>query len=222
MEQKLLKDIIREEMQAKGYTPQRVRRETGIAERYIFAFMEGDQKRLPAAPYVRGYLLAIARLLNLDGAHLWKLYEAESENLKTSGAHDILPGNRYALQKISRGWFVAGAILGLLIIVVIANSNRFLGVPSLVIDVPDDETTISVESSITLMGHINPHDVLTIGGEAVSVDSEGNFTKEYPLEPGLNTIEFSVKKLLGREKRVIRTVIYEPPTPIEAVEEFLP
>ncbi len=209
MEQKLLKDILREEMQAKGYTPARMRRETGIAERYIFAFMEGDRKRLPATPYVRGYIMVIARLFNLNGADLWKLYEGEDDYLKTSGATDILPGNRYALKKISRGWIMAAVAVLLFAVYAVMNFNRFLGVPMLLIEFPNDETTVSFENAIFLRGQIDPRDILSVGGEAVSVDREGNFVQEYPLEPGLNTIEFSVKKFLGREKRVIRTVIYE-------------
>jgi hypothetical protein len=209
MENKLLKDILREEMQAKGYTPQRVRRETGIAERYVFAFMEGDYKRLPAAPYVRGYLITIGRLLNLNGADLWKLYEQEGEHSKTSGAFDTLPSNRYALKRFSRKWVISGIIGVLLVIYGVMNGNRFLGVPSLVIEFPHDEITTSAESPVTLRGRIDPRDILSIGGEAVSIDQEGNFAREYPLEPGLNIIEFSVKKLLGREKRVERNIIYE-------------
>ena len=210
MEPKLVKDIIREEMQAKGFTPVRIRRETGIAERYILAFIEGDEKKLPAVPYVRGYLIVIARLLGLDGNELWEAYEAESDHMKRSGALDILPGNRFALKKIKRTWIVGGVAVLLAIIYAALNIPRFLGLPTIIIEAPHEGTTVSTETPITLLGRIDPRDLLTIGGEEVPVESDGRFTRSYPLEPGLNTIEFSVRKLLGRETKVIRQVIYEP------------
>ncbi len=210
MEPKLLKDILREEMQAKGFTPLRIRRETGIAERYITAFLEGDPKKLPAAPYARGYLMTIGRLLQVDGNELWDLYEKETEHIKRSGPADLLPGNRFAMKKINKGWIVGGIVLVLVIIYSIANFNRFLGVPTIRIDYPTEETTVTTKSPMVITGQIDPRDAFSIGGEEISVDHDGRFTKSYPLEPGLNTIEFSVRKLLGRETKVTRQVIYQP------------
>lgn len=208
--EKLLKDILREQMQTKGYTVSRVRRETGIAERYISAFIEGDTTKLPPAPYVRGYLLTIAKVLELNGTELWENYEKEGERIKSSGPLDTLPLNRFAMKKLSKGWIILGIIVLSIAIYGALSFNRLLGVPSLTIEYPGSETTITSENPILLIGRIDPRDSLLIGAEEISTEADGSFSHEYALEPGLNAIEFVATKLLGREHREVRNVVYEP------------
>ena len=206
---KLLKDILKEQMQIKGLSLERLRQQTGIAERYLAAFFEGRKEKLPAPPYVRGYLIKIASVLDLNGPELWETYKDEVTT-KISGPTDILPFNRYALKKMSKKWLAAGTLTILLIIYAALNVNRFLGRPEIIITSPEVETLVTTASIINLLGEINPSDKLLIDGEEMTADSEGRFQKQYQLEPGLNRIEFMVKRLLGKELKVIRQVIYQP------------
>lgn len=207
---KLLKDILREQMQIKGLSPGRLRQLTGITERYIFALTEGTKEKLPAAPYVRGYLMRIAGILDLNGQELWEAYKNELL-VKSSGPLDRLPENRFALKKLSKKRLAVGIILVLFIVYLAMNANRFLGRPKIDITSPARETLVTTASVLNLAGEVNPSDKLMIDGEDVAVDEAGRFEKDYELEPGLNRIEFSVKRFLGREARVIKQVIYQPP-----------
>src|SRR3990167_724812 len=206
---KLLKDLLRDQMEAKGVTLERVKQQTGIAERYIMAFLEGKKEKLPAAPYVRGYLIRIASLLDLNGQELWKMYENELVS-KRSGAKDIMPFNRYALKKINKKMVVGALVAALFAFYGIMNVSRFLGGGQLEIVNPAAETVVTTANLITLSGKSSPNDKLMIDNEEVPVDESGNFSKEYTLLPGLNRVEFSVKRLLGREIRTVRQIIYQP------------
>jgi len=208
--EKNLKNILQDQIQVKGYTLDKLRRETGIAERYLTALLEGNHANLPASPYVRAYLIKLASLLDLDAHALWGQYRADL-GTHTSGPEDKLPINRFALKKANRSWLIAGVFIILFLIYGVANINRFLGRPNLTLSNPAVETLVTTANIITLSGSIDPEDKLVIDGEQIVTDSSGNFSTEYSLAPGLNRIEFSVKKLLGKEIKISRTVIYQEP-----------
>jgi len=209
--EKTLHDLLREQLQVKGLTVQKLRQSTGIAERYIHALVASDYSKLPAAPYVRGYLLRLAPLLDLDGNELWELYQKEGNTIKTSGPEDRMPENRFALKTINKKR-VGGALIVLIVLVYLAiSAQRFLGQPSLKLTSPGAETVVSTASIILISGSINPRDVVQIDGETTVVDAEGGFQIEYTLQPGLNNIMISVENPIARKKtEVVRRVIYQP------------
>lgn len=206
-----LKDVLREQLEQKGLTIEKLAEHTGIAERHLIALFHGNLERLPAAPYVRGYLTKVGTALNLNGQELWKLFSHEL-NLKTSGPQDRLPVNRYALKKVNRRWIITGGVIAIVLIYVAVNGNRLLGRPELVITNPTADTTTVSTESITLAGWLNARDTLTIDEEEVPLTPDGTFERRYPLVPGLNTITFVAKRLLGREMRIIRQIVYQPET----------
>ena len=69
---KPLQELLKEQVAIKGYNVERLTRITGIPERYIEGLLSGDYDKLPPAPYVRGYLLTIAPLLDLNADELWE------------------------------------------------------------------------------------------------------------------------------------------------------
>ena len=213
--------MLRDEMQTKGITLLKLRQQTGIAERYLSAFLEDESGKLPASPYVRGYLFRIASVLELDGNALWESYKASSE-LKSSGAEDRMPENRFALKRINRKmifWvgvaIVAVAYLG-------TNANRFLGKPDLVLTSPSTETSVTTASIVMISGMIKPGNIVSVGGEEVVVGSDGKFETAYHLEPGLNQITiFTENPVIGRKNEITRQVIYEPASEPPAPEEVI-
>ena len=154
--------------------------------------------------------MAIGRTLGLDGTELWAAYERDAEHLTTSGAADRLPDNRFALKRVRPVWVACAAAALIILGYGAMNFDRFLGRPTITIDSPKEETTVTTENPLRITGRIDPRDALSIGDEEVSVERDGRFALFYPLEQGLNAIEFVVTKLLGREASTLRNVIYEP------------
>jgi len=58
-------------------------------------------------------------------------------------------------------------------------------------------------------GKIDPRDSLELNGEPIYPDSTGSFSEQVPLEQGINTFEFKIKRFLGRETKIQRQIIYE-------------
>lgn len=206
--EKSLQEVLKEQLAIKGFNVERLTKITGIPERYLEGLISGDYNKLPATPYVRGYLMAIAPLLDLDAQKLWEEYKKE-EWLKSSGASDKLPTNRFAIKSISKKTILTAAFGILLAIYLGWNIGHLLGKPKLEILNPSSQVITITEPIIKLVGYINPADKLLINNEEVIVDSNGLFTKNYNLQAGLNTFEFLAKRFLGKETTVVKQVIYQ-------------
>jgi cytoskeletal protein RodZ len=178
---------------------------TNIPRQYLEALLDDRNDDLPALPYVRGYLAKIAVALGEDPAVLQIAYR-EME-LKRSGPKDILPANRFALDKNrSLWWKVLAAGVGIFLISLWL--YNFLGIPKLDINLPETPT-VSETDLFTIQGAAGPKETVYINNEQIYVTSDGFFSKEVLLDPGFNTFEIKAKKFLGRETKITRQIIYE-------------
>lgn len=209
--EKHLQEIFDDAMKQKNISYEKLAVLTNVPERYIVALQNIETKNLPAFPYVRGYLKKICETLGLNFDEIWKQYKTELTH-KTSGAFDKLPSNRFAIRKIDRKKIAYGVVAAIMLIFLGLNFNNFFGKPILKITSPSEALSTSSESSINLAGMIDPNDKLTINGKEVVTESNGNFNSTYELQPGLNTIEFKVKKLLGGENSNTRQIFLEATT----------
>ncbi|MDP3901730.1 MAG: helix-turn-helix domain-containing protein [bacterium] len=209
MEQKSLNNILKEHLTDKGLTIERLSTLTDIPSRYLTGLVDGDVSKLPPAPYVRGYLLKLGGYLGLDGQELWDLFKKE-QLVKSSGADDTLPANRFAIKKNKKGIFVGigfGVLIGLYLL---WNIGHLLGRPGLNITYPETQTAITTQSLVTITGQIDPADKLTINNQEIPVSENGYFEKEVELALGLNRIDFLVKRFLGKETSAVRQIVYQP------------
>ncbi len=204
-----LKNLLLDRLTLKELTPERTASLTGIPEQYIIAILEDKKDKLPPLPYIRGYLLKLADALEMSREEILQMYKNEFIE-KVSGSADRLPGNRFALPSFKRRWIFI--VLGLaLIILGFSFSGRIFGQPRLDLTMPDpNENPYLVGSpTITLTGRIDPGDELLINNQPATVDATGAFSKEYRLDPELNTITFTVKRFLGKELTVTKQVYYK-------------
>lgn len=203
-----IKEIVGEALHEKKMPVARLAEMTDIPERYVTMLLEGEQKGLPPAPYVRGYLIKIAGALGLEGQALWQAYKKQLE-LKTSGESDKLPTNRFAFKRVNRGKIFVIVIVLAIVLVGGLWVKALLGTGEIDIKNPVEESVITYEPSIDLRGKINPSDRLIINNEDMAIDTNGYFEKQYALEPGINSIEFKVKRLLGKETTITKQIIYQ-------------
>ena len=204
-----LKTLLDDAINLRNISPDKLSEITSVPERYIWAIQNMEVNRLPPPPYVRGYLKKISEALHLNHDEIWDLYKRELEQ-NTSGKHDRLPVNRFAIQKISKGVLVAAGIGILILIYLLAALPKLLGAPNLIVTNPTETITSVSENPIILTGSLERNDRLLINGEELAINENHTFSKSYTLQPGLNTIEFKASRLLGREKVVLRQIVYEP------------
>lgn len=197
--------LLRELMEARGIDVGKLSYLTDVPQRFISSLITGDFSNLPSEPYIRGYLFKIAGVLNTDPNALWRSFRQSAE-IHSSGAEDILPANRFGLKRVSNRkiWLILAALL--VIGFLGFRINSILGMPTLEVALPET----SVNQIINAAGKVNPGDTLTLNNEVVYPNEKGEFSKDVQLEPGLNTLEFKVKRYLGRETTITKQVFYQP------------
>lgn len=195
-------------LRLKNISTEKLALATGISERFIELLLEERYEKLPPAPYLRGYLLKISDVLNIDGERLWDEYLKSHEAMRRSGPKDILPSNRFEIAKLNKK-----IIFGILIFAPLAyfavQAPNMVGRPQLYLANLEDNM-IASEAIFTVSGKIKPTDSLTINGQEVFPQENGEFTKIVNLNSGFNTIVFKVKRFLGKENVIIKNVYYEP------------
>ncbi len=208
-EQKTLKELILERVESKGLNIDKIFQATEIPKHYLECMLKGEWIRLPAAPYTRGYFKKVAPILDWDGNEMWTLYQNETELLKTSGASDKLPENRFAIKRKNHVW--AWPILAVFLIGIYGflNIDRLLGTPELMIRNPLSASIVTSFPQFLIDGSANSRDTLFINNEEVLIEKDGQFQKNYELQIGLNTFEIVAKRFLGRETKVIKQIIYQ-------------
>ena len=208
-------DFFNSKIRERGLTLKKLSELSGITLKYLEYLSAGNFEALPSAPYFRGYLEKLGRILDFDYREWWQNIK-EEEIVKTSGTLDQLPKNRFALS--SPGKFIWPGIFLLLVVFYFgARFSKIFGQPQVSVAYPTEAFTNTASQEIVVRGELKDGDKLVINGEAVVMEDDGTWEKNILLEPGLNTIEIKAKKFLGRETRIIRQVLYKPeevgPTP---------
>ncbi|MGC9611089.1 MAG: helix-turn-helix domain-containing protein [Minisyncoccia bacterium] len=206
---KNLTNLILEALKLKGLTIDKLSQMTGVSERSLALLLEERFDKLPPAPYVHGYLVKIAEVLNLDGQKLWQEYLKNNEEIRRSGQEDVLPPNRFAIPKINKKLAVGIAAVIIVLCYLAIRLPAVFGQPEITIQGLDNNPTVVQEASTTVHGIMNPADELKINGEAVYPDKDGNFQKNILLQSGFNNIVFQVKKLLGKTYTINKQVFYQ-------------
>ncbi len=201
-------DFFNSKVRERGLTLKRISELSGITLKHLEYLSAGNFEALPPAPYFRGYLEKLGRILDFDYTEWWQNIKEEGV-VKISGTEDRLPKNRFALS--SRGKFIWPAIILLLLVFYFgARFSKIFGQPQVSVAYPTEAFTNIASQKIVVRGLLKDGDKLVINGEVVVLKNDGTWEKNILLEPGLNTIEIKAKKFLGRETRIIRQVLYEP------------
>jgi hypothetical protein len=205
-----------EKVRARGLTLKKLAEVSGIPLRHLEHLSEGYYEKLPGAPYLQGYLRALGRVLDFD-AEPWQMYFRELDLVKTSGASDRLPGNRFAFRGFPK--YSLFALIGVLILIYFGlRFSQIFGKPVLSVEFPPSDQTRVEQQVISVRGKVENTDQLSVNAEPVLFGADGVWVKEISLQPGLNSIEVTARKFLGRETQVNREVIYELPSPPEEAE----
>jgi len=74
---KNLSELITETLELRNLDVKKLSELTDIPTYYLTALIDGELLKLPAAPYIRGYLIKIAQTLRIDSDVLLRAYKQE-------------------------------------------------------------------------------------------------------------------------------------------------
>lgn len=202
----LFTEFFNKKLKERGFTLRQLSEASGISMKYLESFAHGRFENLPPTPYLRGYFLRLGEILNFDAAEWWDAVR-EDETVARAGKNDRLPRNRFSLRR-KRSLAVGGFVLILIIGYFGFRASKILGEPKLTVTAPAEETSRVTEGHVLVSGQVKNADEVLINGEQAQIENDG-FSKDVPLQPGMNSLEITAKKILGRETSVLRQVYYE-------------
>jgi len=209
VEKKELELFLSEKARAHNMSAKKIAELSGIPLKHVEHLLSGRYESLPPAPYLHGYLTRLGTLLEFDGEVWWGKLK-EDGALVGSGPEDRLPENRFARMRMPRYlWAIAGAVI--LIFYFILRGSFILGTPTLTVMTPQDIATTASTNQVTIRGKTEHADTVRVNGEPASMTPDGFFEALILLEPGVNTVEITAAKFLGREKKAVYQIVYEPP-----------
>jgi hypothetical protein len=200
------KNFLEEKLKDRGWNLKRLSEVSGVSLNHLENLVNENFKALPAAPYIRGYLIRLSKILEFDYLIWWEYFQKQN-NIKKSGKEDELPRNRFEPQLIFKPVLISLIIL-LIVFYIVLRFNFILGKPVIGLNIGENILNTN-ESNFLLQGYVKNADKVFINSSEANIDSNGQFKKEILLQPGINTIEIRAQKILGRETKLIRQIFYE-------------
>ncbi len=182
-----------------------------ISLKYLKALEKGEYAKLPAGVYGKNFLREYALFLGLDYNKLTDAYEQE-KNIFAPAEHkdffskQVASGRLFwSIPKIVRIAIIAAVILIFFIYLAI-RLNIIISAPDLFIYNPPDNL-ITEKPTVEVVGKTQSEAKITINGQTVLSDAQGNFSQLINLKTGLNQINITAAKKYGRKNTVIKQVL---------------
>ncbi len=176
---------------------------TQIKPSYIEKLEAGSYETLPADVYIRGFLKSLAQFYRIKEQILIDQYEKErgfeapKKIIKKSWQFSFTPRN-----------IVIGVslVVALGAFAYVGNQIRsVLAPPSLALEEPSSDQTVD-GNSIVFSGKAEIGAEVLINNQPVILDSNGQFTENLLLSPGLNVIEITEKNKFNRVSKITRQI----------------
>lgn len=182
-----------------------------IPIRYLENLEGGNYEKLPVFVYIQGFLKKYAQILNLPVDELLAQYGEETGTAKDLRRKEMielpsLPTPRIIVTPKRIKWAVIILIALVIIGYLIYQLDFLIAPPRLIINYPAEDLMIE-RSTIEISGQSDISAKLTINGQQVYIDKDGNFLQELNLSPGVNTLKIEAVNRFGKKSEITRQII---------------
>ncbi|KKR78082.1 MAG: DNA-binding helix-turn-helix protein [Candidatus Curtissbacteria bacterium GW2011_GWA1_40_9] len=201
-------DLVLSTRKKKKISLDKVAHDLRVKREHLEALEAENWNDLPEPAFIKGYIKNYAEYLNLDPNYVLALYRRDYDETKYPQHSRLKKEKRFFItpNKITNTIF-AIAVMAFLIYIAVQYSSIFSS-PKLEITNPKSSETTSTPA-IQIEGKTEKDATVSINGQFIAVDSSGNFSHQFLLNKGKNTIEIvasfrlSPKNKLTREIRLI-------------------
>lgn len=189
---------------------------TKVRTRFLSAIEEGKWDTLPQSAYVRGFISAYSKFLELDTKEMLKLFDSEmlfrkkEESQKISYNQSIKETKVLITPKLIAYSSVVILVLAMFSYIVYQLFS-FAGAPDLKIISPQNNIVMDSDS-LNLVGVTDIDTFITVNDENVPVSSDGKFVLDLKLHRGVNVINVKAVNKAQKESSEVYTVEYKPKT----------
>ncbi|MCB9803085.1 helix-turn-helix domain-containing protein [Candidatus Nomurabacteria bacterium] len=189
-----------------------VSEQINVQKKYLEILESGNYQDLPGDIYVRNWIKLYGNFLSVPVNELLLDYKLE----KTLGQKftAVQNKNKKYHWKFLGPHLLKRALVVFVVLVVLGyfawEINNIVSPPQVKVFQPENNTK-TTESVILISGQTEKEIQLSINGELILLDAEGNFSKEVNLSLGLNNLVINAKKKHSK-KRVIELNILREST----------
>lgn len=200
-------EILKAGRKEKGWTIAELSGRTKIQARFIQALENSDLTRLPAMPFVNGFLRTISLELDLNPEGVVAVFrrdfgEGDRGKVIPNVSAEKDKGFRWAPStSIAIGILTMILVFGFYLIIQL---KGLLGVPGLEIWEPRDQAVVGME--IAVEGRTDPTAAVAINGQKIKKNRNGTFSQTIGLSEGVQTVTISATGQNGKTTEVVRTV----------------
>ena len=191
----------------KSLTVDEIAAATKIQSRFITAIERGEYDKLPSASYAQGFVRNYASYLGISQKEILALFRREFDEKRTV---KVLPEsftkNESLMPRIHmQQSLIVICSLFLVVFAYLAFQYRaMLLAPNLSISSPKQDA--KVKGDVTVRGKTDPNATVMVNTESVTINEQGEFTKNISLFPGKSLITVKAKNRFGRETNVERSI----------------
>ena len=192
-----------------GLTLKKFAETSKVQTKYLEYLEEGRYEKLPAFVYIQGFLKKYSQILDLSFDELLKQYQNEIEVVSATKKEIVqLPSLRspkIVITPKKLRWLAIIIVILAILGYFIYQLDYLIAPPKLILEYPVQDLTINT-SSIRISGQAEYSAKLTINGEQIFPDNNGQFSKEMNLSPGLNTLKIEAINRFGKTSEITRFI----------------
>lgn len=202
---KKLGEVLSQTRAKKRLSLKKVSKELLIKEEHLKALEEEDYLKFEDLTFAKAYIKSYSNYLGLDSDYTFALFRREFDETKFPKIQKTKGTKRLFFTPPRIINFLGLLALAAFVIYIAVLYSGILSAPKLEIYTPQNNASTAVKV-ITITGTVEKDSTLVINGKFIAVDTDGNFSSQYSLEEGENTIEFIVSKRLSPKTKVTKTV----------------
>ena len=200
-------EILKAARNEKGWTIAELSERTKIQERFIGALENSELTKLPAMPFVNGFLRTVSSELGLKSEGIMAIFRRD---FGQDDKGKVVPN---VLEKKDKGFkWMPSTSIGIGILVMILSFGFYLsiqlkgllGAPSLEIFQPQDQDIVNTE--VVIEGRTDPTASVSINGQKIKKNRNGTFSQMVNLSEGLQAIVVSATGQNGKTTTIDRVV----------------
>lgn len=201
IEQKVIGERLKKVRLDKGLSLENVEEQIKIRAKYLRALEDEDWDAFPGMAYVSGFLKSYAKFLGISPEPLLAAYKNETKvkNKKEpiTAKKEVKFKKVYFTPTILLVGFLAIAFLGVLGYI-IYQVLGFASAPYLLIKSPQNGDVV-YQNQVTVYGKTSPFANLSLNGQSLPADKDGNFEQSVKLNDGTNNITVSAQSRFNKK-----------------------
>jgi cytoskeletal protein RodZ len=211
---KTVGEILKSIRVKKELTLEQVEAGTKVRAKFLNAIERNDWKSLPSQVYIRSFVTAYCKFLEVEKSNILALLEAELnfQNLNRDFSYKkTIKEVKFVITPKILGYASASLFVLFMFGFIAYQVFSFAGSPNLKIINPNNNTVIETDS-VDIHGLTDANIMLSVNNETIPVTNDGRFSTNLKLHRGINVIKVKATNKAKKDTTEIITVEYKPKT----------